>query len=83
VVKGRVQGVGFRWWSVREARRRGIVGTVRNRGDGSVEIEATGDEASVAGFAAALEHGPPTARVDAVEMEVVTPSGSVEFRVLR
>lgn len=83
VVKGRVQGVGFRWWTAREAGRWGIVGTVRNRSDGAVEVEATGHETAMAGFAAALEHGPPPARVDAVEAEVSTPFESREFRIVR
>jgi acylphosphatase len=83
VVRGRVQGVGFRWWTVREARQWGIVGTVRNRRDGAVEVEATGSREAMAGFSEALAQGPSSARVDEVEAEVATPTLSREFRVVR
>jgi acylphosphatase len=65
-IEGRVQGVGFRWWTAREARATGIRGTVRNLPDGAVEVEAAGDDASLALFLAALAHGPSGARVDAL-----------------
>jgi len=49
-VKGRVQGVGFRWSAVREARRRGITGFVKNQYDGSVYIEAEGPQEQLLEF---------------------------------
>lgn len=65
-VEGRVQGVGFRWSAVGEARRLGITGWVRNRDDGAVEGEVQGDPAALEAFRHWLERGPPAARVDAV-----------------
>lgn len=66
VVQGRVQGVGFRWWTKRTADRLALVGSVRNRADGSVEASAAGAEAAVEEFERALHRGPPGARVERV-----------------
>jgi acylphosphatase len=71
LVSGRVQGVAFRHYTVREAARWGIAGTVRNLGNGDVEVFAQGDEASIAQFELFLHTGPRSARVDKVEREVV------------
>jgi acylphosphatase len=65
-VEGRVQGVGFRWWTVRQAERLGVRGSVRNLADGAVEVEACGSAEAVAGLEAALRRGPPGAEVSAV-----------------
>lgn len=67
VVRGRVQGVGFRWWTAREARRLGLDGTVRNLPCGAVEIHVTGPPGAVHELETALRRGPGTARVDTVE----------------
>lgn len=64
ILEGRVQGVGFRWWTLREARRLGLRGTVRNRPDGAVEVHAAGSAADLADFFAALRRGPPGAVVE-------------------
>ena len=69
IASGRVQGVGYRDWVKREARRLGLVGWVRNRHDGSVEILAAGDAALLDRLAARCRFGPPTSRVDAVAIE--------------
>jgi acylphosphatase len=69
VVHGRVQGVGFRWSTVREARSLGLSGTVANRADGSVEVVAEGDPARLARLISWLEKGPPGARVSSVDIE--------------
>lgn len=66
-VQGRVQGVGFRYWTVGRARKLGLVGWVRNRGDGSVELLAAGTQDSLDSLAAALWQGPPAAAVKKVE----------------
>lgn len=71
VVTGRVQGVGFRWFVVKQARALGIGGYVRNRTDGSVEVVADGDPAAIDELAGALGRGPPAARVAEVERSVV------------
>ncbi len=65
-VRGRVQGVGFRWWTRREAERLGLRGRVRNLPDGDVWVEATGPQVAVEGLARRLRHGPPAAVVTEV-----------------
>jgi acylphosphatase len=67
IVRGRVQGVGFRWFVEREAHILGIAGWVRNNADGSVEVFAQGTRDQLAGLRARLQEGPRAARVDAVE----------------
>ncbi len=64
---GRVQGVGFRWWTRKTAQELGLRGTVRNRVDGSVEIHAEGPEEAMERFRSRLDHGPSSARVKDVE----------------
>lgn len=66
-VRGRVQGVGFRWFVEKEAATLGIAGWVRNRSDGSVEILAQGTREQVFALRAKLHEGPRAARVDEVE----------------
>ncbi|NQW12379.1 MAG: acylphosphatase [Alphaproteobacteria bacterium] len=73
IVSGRVQGVGFRAWCVREANRLTLAGWVRNRADGAVEIVARGSEAAVNELAAVCRDGPSFARVDAVIQELAEP----------
>jgi acylphosphatase len=75
-VTGRVQGVGFRWSAVREARQLGLRGWVRNADDGSVEIEAEGAPSALADFLAWLRRGPSGSFVSDVEVDQVTPGGS-------
>ena len=83
-IVGRVQGVGFRWWTSRTAARLGIGGSVRNLRDGSVEVQAVGSVARLEALEAALAAGPPGARVERVEP--LAPDASVlddEFRIER
>lgn len=68
-VTGRVQGVGFRAFVARAGRDAGVHGGVRNERDGSVSAVATGDEAALDRFAAALAAGPRFARVESVAGE--------------
>ena len=83
LVRGLVQGVGFRWYALEAASRLGLSGWVRNREDGVVEAEAQGPAEDVAEFAAALRRGPTSARVDAVEQKDVPAVGSGEsFEIL-
>ena len=69
VVSGRVQGVGFRFFVREAAQREGIAGSVWNRDDGSVEIEAQGDRDAMLRFEMAVRRGPRGARVDDVIVE--------------
>lgn len=66
-IRGQVQGVWFRAWTVREARARGLRGWVRNRRDGGVEVLVIGPPDRVRDMVAACREGPPMARVEAVE----------------
>lgn len=66
-IEGRVQGVGFRYWVVREARALGLRGWVRNRADGSVEAMAAGAPDALDAFVAACRKGPRGARVDVLQ----------------
>lgn len=67
IVSGRVQGVGFRWFVMREAARLDLAGYVRNLPDGTVEVVAQGAVSALVSLESALRHGPPAARVDGVD----------------
>ena len=79
IIRGRVQGVGYRWWAVREAERLGVAGWVRNRRDGAVELIAIGPGEAVEALTDACRQGPPAAAVSAVEAADVDDDGSVRF----
>ena len=64
VIRGRVQGVGYRAWAEYTALERGLEGWVRNRRDGSVEAVFAGPPEAVAAMIAACRHGPSGSRVD-------------------
>jgi acylphosphatase len=82
VVRGRVQGVGFRWFVEREAHLLGIAGWVRNNHDGSVEVLAQGTRDQLLGLHSRLREGPRAARVDAVEVsDADAISGLSSFRI--
>ena len=66
-VAGRVQGVGFRWFVERAARRVGLRGEVRNLADGSVEILARGERENLATLEREIRSGPPASIVERVE----------------
>lgn len=68
-IRGRVQGVGYRYWAVGQARALALRGWVRNRGDGSVEVLATGAGNALDIFVAACRRGPRAARVESVDIE--------------
>jgi acylphosphatase len=81
VVSGRVQGVWYRESCRREADRLGVAGSVRNRADGTVEIEAEGQRPAVDALLAWAGRGPDRARVVGVKVEDVPPQGQHGFRV--
>ena len=66
-VSGRVQGVGYRYWTMDQAALLGLDGWVRNRVDGRVEILAAGEPEAVAALIGAAARGPRAARVEGVE----------------
>jgi acylphosphatase len=82
IVRGRVQGVGFRWFVEREAHMLGISGWVRNNANGTVEVLAQGTSDQLSGLHSRLRQGPRAARVDSVEVSEVRPSASLSsFRI--
>jgi acylphosphatase len=85
VIRGRVQGVGFRAFVEDTAERLGVEGWVRNRHDGTVEAVFAGPEATVAEAIEACRHGPRGARVtslDVNEGEDLLQQEAVRFAVL-
>ena len=76
-VSGRVQGVGFRYFTEDRARLEGLNGYVRNLADGRVEIVAEGDREAVERFERAVRRGPAGARVDHCETSDVEPTRQV------
>ena len=81
VVRGRVQGVGYRDATVRQAQRLGAMGWVRNEGDGGVLVHAEGPEEAVEGLLAFLREGPRGAQVDEVAVEPAKVEGHEQFAV--
>jgi acylphosphatase len=71
VITGRVQGVGYRDWTMRTALCLGLAGWVRNRMDGAVEALIVGDDQAVGEMIDACRRGPTMARVDNVDIEPV------------
>lgn len=81
VVKGRVQGVGFRAFVNHSANALGVRGWVRNRDDGSVEVLAMGNTAQVGELAALLHRGPRFSEVRGVEETEAAPVQASSFTV--
>ena len=83
LVDGRVQGVGFRAWTRQTANRLGLVGSVRNLPDASVEIEVAGPEESLETFRESLRRGPPAARVTSISETRIHLQGVDDFSIRR
>lgn len=73
VIAGRVHGVGFRAWMVREAQARGLSGWVRNRTDGSVEALIAGDTPAVEELVRLCRRGPRMAEVFSIDEDLTDP----------
>ena len=83
VVRGRVQGVGYRAFVLDRARSAGLTGWVANRDDGTVELVAEGPAETIDRLLLDLREGPPAARVDAVVELRSAASGTFDrFRVV-
>lgn len=80
LIKGRVQGVGFRWFVHREAGALGLKGWVRNTEDGHVEVVAAGEPEELAELQTALYKGSRGSRVDTVIEHELADSESNELR---
>ena len=76
---GRLQGVGYRLWAKREARRLCLRGWVRNLSNGNVEALAIGDAAKIDAFVQACHSGPGMARVSGVRREPAADDGTPGF----
>jgi len=84
VIRGRVQGVGFRFFVMRNARALGVSGTVRNRADGAVEAVFQADAADpVEEMVERVRQGPPSARVGGVEVEDLEEKPYGGFEIVR
>ena len=82
IVRGRVQGVGFRWFVDYEARQLGLASWVRNNMDGSVEVLAMGSQQQHSALLGKLHDGPRAARVDEVkELPAEPVAGLAVFRI--
>lgn len=75
VVRGRVQGVGFRYFVLDKAHQLGLVGIVRNLRNGDVEVIAEGTQGALKALLAALRVGPRASRVDDVQVAWLPPTG--------
>ncbi|MBD8585157.1 acylphosphatase [Frigoribacterium sp. CFBP 13729] len=83
LVHGTVQGVGYRFSTEGEADRLGVDGFVRNRSDGTVEVEVEGTPEAVGQLLAWLEDGPTGADVSRVDVEELAPTGEGGFETRR
>lgn len=83
IVRGRVQGVGFRFETRAQARRLGVAGWVRNLADGSVEALVEGEAAAVDALLAWMEHGAAGAAVTSLDTSPAEPTGASGFEIRR
>ena len=81
LVSGRVQGVGYRYFALREAEGLGVTGFARNLPDGRVEVVAEGSDEALAAFEDRLEAGPGFASVSGLEKTPVPPRGDADFHI--
>ncbi len=80
-VRGRVQGVGYRYFVLRQAERLNLTGFARNLADGSVEVVAEGPEERVKALEVELREGPAFSKVEAVEAEPVAARADLGFHI--
>ena len=85
IVRGKVQGVGFRWFVADEARRLGLSGWVRNNADGTVELCASGPSSALQSLESRVREGPRGARVTGVDRIEGKPPGKLDtpFSIVR
>ncbi len=79
IIRGRVQGVGFRYFVQRHAQRLDLAGWVRNRADGTVEVEAEGHEQALRELVRLLHEGPPMAYVQSVDVAWMPAHGNLPY----
>jgi acylphosphatase len=83
ILRGRVQGIGFRAWLVAQAETLRVSGWVRNRADGAVEALLAGETDAVEELARLCRRGPPLAEVVSIVEELADPPDQPGFRQLR
>ena len=81
LVRGRVQGVGYRYFVMREAGALGVSGFARNLPDGSVEVVAEGGDEVLVAFEGRLREGPSFARVTDLDRAAIAPRGDQGFHI--
>jgi acylphosphatase len=83
IVSGVVQGVGFRYYTKNEAESLKLTGFVRNKSDGSVEIEAQGTDKAIEQFLEWAKHGPANASVESLrQLEIEVVANEKSFNIL-
>lgn len=82
VLRGRVQGVGFRDWMLHQAQALGVAGWVRNRHDGTLEALVHGEAPAVEELLRRCRRGPRLAVVDRIDEELAEPGGDPGFQRL-
>ncbi len=80
-VRGKVQGVGFRFYTQKTARELGVKGYVKNLRDGSVQIEAEAEAEAMDVFLSWVKRGPEWARVDEMNTQEKPPEGFINFEI--
>lgn len=83
IVKGIVQGVGFRYFTKQFADGLNVFGTVQNLRDGSVQIFVCGQSDKVLEFVEWCHNGPPSAKVDSLNYEPTSENNFVDFKIVR
>jgi len=83
IVKGKVQGVGFRYFTKQIADQLGVKGWVKNNPDGTVEVLAEGDEKTLKEFLEYLKNGPPLSNVVEVEYQFLNNNGGFDSFEIR
>ena len=81
-IKGRVQGVGFRWFSRAQALNLGLSGTTQNMLNGDVEVVVEGSSSDLSKMKSLLTEGPPSSRVDSVDTKDVVDDLGLGFEIL-
>lgn len=80
-IRGKVQGVGFRWWTQRNARELSVDGWVLNAPDGSVEAHLQGSETNVERLIERIKGGPPTSKVQSVKVIEAALGDHTDFEI--
>lgn len=81
IVRGRVQGVGYRYFARRSAESLGLTGFARNLADGSVEVVAEGEPQALLSLEAALRQGPSFALVESLDKAPIAGRGDAGFHI--